>query len=75
MLKPLEILPQLTVPAPVGMLCAGLFLANVRGGVLITGLRADWSREIRNASLSVIFLRSGLELDLQVGKCARPWHA
>jgi hypothetical protein len=65
-LKPLEILPQLTAPAPVGMLCAGLFLANVRGGVLIAGLRADWSREIRNASLSVIFLRSGLELDLAV---------
>ena len=54
------------MPAPVGMLCAGLFLANVRGGVLISGLRADWSREIRNASLSVIFLRSGLELDLAV---------
>jgi hypothetical protein len=50
------------------MLCAGLFLTNVHGGVLVSGLRADWSREIRNASLSVIFLRSGLELDLTVSQ-------
>ena len=67
LLRPLRTVPQLTVPAPVGMLCAGLFLANVHGGVLIAGLRPDWSREIRNASLSIIFLRSGLELDLAVG--------
>ena len=52
------------------MLCAGLFLANVHGGVLIAGLRPDWSCEIRNASLSVIFLRSGLELDLAVRRLA-----
>ncbi len=57
---------QVTIPAPVGMLCAGLFLTNVDDGVLIKGLRSDWSRETRNAALAVIFLRSGLELDFAV---------
>lgn len=62
---------QINVPAPVGMICAGLFLANVPNSgpnqaILIWGLKGSWSREIRAAALAIIFLRSGLEIDLAV---------
>lgn len=57
---------QVGVPAPVGMICVGLFLNNVGNAVLISGLKTSWSKEIRGAALAIIFLRSGLELDLQV---------
>lgn len=57
---------QVNIPAPVGMICVGLFLSNVAGAVLISGLKASWSKEIRAAALAIIFLRSGLELDLRV---------
>ncbi len=57
---------QLNIPAPVGMICVGLFLRNVSGAILITGLKKSWSKEIRGAALAMIFLRSGLELDLRV---------
>lgn len=53
------------------MICAGLFLRNVPSsganqGFLIEGLKASWSNRIKEAALAVIFLRSGLEIDLQV---------
>ena len=35
-------------------------------GCLIWGLKPRWSTEIRAAALAVIFLRSGLEIDLSV---------
>jgi hypothetical protein len=54
------------MPAPVGMICVGLFLRNAAGAVLITGLKPSWSKEIRAAALAMIFLRSGLELNLSV---------
>ena len=57
---------QINIPAPVGMICVGLFLRNVAGAVLITGLKPSWSKEIRAAALAMIFLRSGLELNLSV---------
>ena len=57
---------QINMPAPVGMICVGLFLRNVAGAVLITGLKPSWSKEIRAAALAMIFLRSGLELNLSV---------
>jgi hypothetical protein len=59
-------LSQINVPAPVGMICVGLFLRNAAGAVLITGLKPSWSKEIRGAALAMIFLRSGLELNLSV---------
>ena len=59
-------LPQINMPAPVGMICVGLFLRNAAGAVLITGLKPSWSKEIRAAALAMIFLRSGLELNLSV---------
>jgi NhaP-type Na+/H+ or K+/H+ antiporter len=58
----------INVPAPVGMICVGLFLRNAAGAVLITGLKPSWSKEIRGAALAMIFLRSGLELNLSVFK-------
>ena len=53
------------------MICAGLFLENVPNkgvnqAILIWGLKPSWSTEIRAAALAVIFLRSGLEIDLAV---------
>lgn len=67
---------QINIPAPVGMICVGLFLRNVAGAVLITGLKPSWSKEIRAAALAMIFLRSGLELNLSVQplttKCGPP---
>lgn len=56
------------IPAPIGMICVGLFLRNVSNAVLISGLKPSWSKEIRGAALAIIFLRSGLELDLQIFK-------
>lgn len=58
----------INIPAPVGMICAGLFLKNVGNAVLISGLKPSWSKEIRGAALAIIFLRSGLELDLAIFK-------
>lgn len=57
-----------SIPAPIGMICVGLFLRNVSNAVLISGLKPSWSKEIRGAALAIIFLRSGLELDLQIFK-------
>lgn len=54
------------IPGAVGMICSGLFLRNVATGILIRGLKASWSKQIRAAALSIIFLRSGLEIELGV---------
>ncbi len=65
---------QVDIPAPVGMICAGLFLANVPSSgpnqaILIQGLRKSWSNRVKEAALAIIFLRSGLEIDLEVWAC------
>ena len=49
------------------MIVSGIILKNVHDGHIINGLRASWSREFRGIALAMIFLRSGLELDLGVG--------
>jgi len=51
------------LPSLVGMLVFGLALRNVPGK-LVDDLPERWSSDIRAAGLSVILLRSGLELDL-----------
>ncbi len=66
-----QVASQINIPAPVGMICAGLFLENVPNkganqAILIWGLKPSWSTEIRAAALAIIFLRSGLEIDLAV---------
>jgi hypothetical protein len=48
------------------MILSGMLLRNVAHGQAIQGLRASWSKQIRAAALAVIFLRSGLEIDMQV---------
>lgn len=51
------------LPSLIGMLLSGLLLRNVPGG-LVDDLPEKWSSDIRAAGLSVILMRSGLELDL-----------
>ena len=48
------------------MILSGILLRNVNGGVIISGLVPSWSKQIRAAALAIIFLRSGLEIDLDV---------
>jgi hypothetical protein len=56
---------QLRLPRVVGMLAAGLLLANVprRPGA---GLPPVWGAKRRAAALATIFLRCGLELEFRV---------
>jgi NhaP-type Na+/H+ or K+/H+ antiporter len=53
----------MNVPPLLGMLLSGLCLRNVPGG-LVEALPKEWSSATRAAGLSVILMRSGLELDL-----------
>ena len=48
------------------MILSGMMLRNVGTGIAIRGLQAAWSTKIRAAALAIIFLRSGLEIDLEV---------
>lgn len=57
---------QLHFPGALGMILSGMLLRNVGGGIVIRGLQASWSKQIRAAALAIIFLRSGLEIDLEV---------
>ena len=49
------------------MILSGVLLRNVNNGLIISGLVPSWSKQIRAAALAIIFLRSGLEIDLDVG--------
>lgn len=62
---------QFQVPGAMGMILSGMLLRNAGSGLAIAGLRASWSKQIRGAALAIIFLRSGLEIDLDV----RAWHS
>jgi len=53
----------LKLPPLLGMLLSGMLLRNLPGD-LVEDLPKDWSGAIRSAGLSVILMRSGLELDL-----------
>ena len=55
------------LPSLIGMLVFGLVLRNVPGN-LVDDLPERWSSDIRAAGLSVILMRSGLELDLDAFK-------
>ena len=48
------------------MILSGMLLRNVNNGAIIAGLDPSWSKQIRAAALAIIFLRSGLEIDLDV---------
>ena len=56
------------LPGPLGMIIAGIILRNVDHGSIIRGLKPSWSKEFRGIALAIIFLRSGLELDLGVSR-------
>ena len=57
---------QLHFPGALAMILSGMLLRNVNDGVIISGLVPSWSKQIRAAALAIIFLRSGLEIDLDV---------
>ncbi|CAG9460109.1 unnamed protein product [Pedinophyceae sp. YPF-701] len=57
------------LPPLLGMLLAGMVLRNIPGDP-VQGLDDDWSTKIREAGLSIILLRSGLELDYRAIKKA-----
>ena len=52
------------------MILTGIAVGNINNGHLVKGLPASWSKELRAIALAIIFLRSGLELDLRVSKQA-----
>ncbi len=54
------------LPGPLGMILVGIAVGNISKGNLVKGLPASWSKELRAIALAIIFLRSGLELDLRV---------
>ena len=66
--QPIPNLMQMYIPGPLGMIVAGIILRNVQNGQVIAGLKPSWSKEFRAIALSIIFLRSGLELDLGVSR-------
>ena len=61
-----HVAPQLHFPGALAMILSGMLLRNVNDGVIISGLVPSWSKQIRAAALAIIFLRSGLEIDLDV---------
>ena len=48
------------------MILVGIAVGNINNGHLVRVLPASWSKELRAIALALIFLRSGLELDLRV---------
>jgi NhaP-type Na+/H+ or K+/H+ antiporter len=62
-----EIAVKCQLPSLLGMLLSGLVLRNLPGN-LVEYLPETWSSSIRAAGLSVILMRSGLELDIDAFK-------
>jgi hypothetical protein len=63
---------QLRVPRVVGMLGAGLLLANIPGHV-VAAFPRRWGVQMRAAALATIFLRCGLELEFKVCGVGGGW--
>ena len=57
---------QLRLPRVIGMLCAGLLMRNIPWSA-VDAFPPRWGTQMRAAALGTIFLRCGLELDLNVG--------
>ena len=58
-------------PTMLGMLLSGLILRNAAPGLVAT-LPSSWSKGLRTFALGMIFLRSGLELDIRIFKRVGP---
>lgn len=56
---------QLRLPRVIGMLCAGLLMRNIPWSA-VDAFPPRWGTQMRAAALGTIFLRCGLELDLNV---------
>ena len=69
------LLLQLHFPGALAMILSGILLRNINGGIIISGLRPSWSKQIRAAALAIIFLRSGLEIDLDVSSPSSHLHS
>ena len=52
-----------------GQLLSGVVLININSPELTGGLKPSWASQIRAGALALIFLRSGLELELEVDHC------
>ena len=65
---------QVQIPGPLGMILVGIAVGNINNGHLVKGLPSSWSKELRAIALALIFLRSGLELDLRVSRLQLGHH-
>lgn len=65
------LLRQARVPRVMGMLGAGLLLANVPNSP-VDALPSSWGSQMRAAALATIFLRCGLELEFKVPSAGPP---
>ena len=66
---------QVQIPGPLGMILTGIAIGNINNGHLVRGLPASWSKELRAIALALIFLRSGLEIDMRVSSHAACTYA
>ncbi|CAK0757076.1 hypothetical protein CVIRNUC_002510 [Coccomyxa viridis] len=66
------VVDKLHFPGALAMILSGMLLRNVNDGVIIAGLVPSWSKQIRAAALAIIFLRSGLEIDLDIFRRVGP---
>ncbi|KAK2076722.1 hypothetical protein QBZ16_005482 [Prototheca wickerhamii] len=58
---------QLRLPRVIGMLCAGLLMRNIPWSA-VDAFPPRWGTQMRAAALGTIFLRCGLELDINTMK-------
>ena len=54
----------LRLPALLGMLLAGVLIANIESNFLLQHIPSKWSSTIRKAALTIILIRAGLGLDI-----------
>ena len=62
-----KLFENMSIPALLGMLISGIVLKNLPGE-LVDGLPDSWSAQFRALGLSLILMRSGLELDIPMVK-------
>ncbi len=58
-----QLCDRVGLPPLIGMLVSGIVLRNMPGGI-VDGLTKKWSSGIRASGLSLILIRSGLEMEL-----------
>lgn len=66
-----QICTRIHLPPLIGMIMAGILLRNMPGDI-IRGMTKSWSSGIRASGLSLILIRSGLEMELDQVKSLGP---